>query len=215
MIDPSAKLEPRWNALWARLGVPADRAPSAAPLFHAYQSPQRYYHNLSHILDCLNEFNAMSHLCDDPDAVELAIWYHDAVYDPQRADNEEKSGDLAAEAIEAVGLGSAISSRVRELILATKHSTPPATKDAQILVDIDLSILGREWKEFDAYEQAIRREYAHVDDATFRAGRAAILRRFLERPAIFCTPMVRKKYEALARANLQRSIARLTAGSAA
>jgi predicted metal-dependent HD superfamily phosphohydrolase len=212
MIDQMVELESRWNALWARLGISADRVPAADLLFRRYQSPERHYHNLAHVLDCLNEFSGVRPLCDDPDAVELAIWYHDAVYDPTRSDNEERSADLAFETMEALHIDLSLAGRVRDLILATKHTGSPATKDAQILIDIDLSILGRSWEEFQAYEDAIRREYAHVEEAAFRAGRAAILRRFLERPAIFVTAAMREKYEANARANLRRSIERLAGG---
>ena len=202
----------RWDELWARIGVRRDGAPSIDPLILAYGSERRHYHNLKHVLQCLEEFAAVRPLCANPDAVELAIWYHDVVYDPTRGDNEERSADVAAEALRAAGAEEAMAGRVTALILATKHTAAPADGDGQILVDVDLSVLGRTSDEFDAYEHAIRREYDHVDDDAFRAGRTAVLRRFLERPTIYGTVALREKYEVPARSNLRRSIERLTRG---
>jgi predicted metal-dependent HD superfamily phosphohydrolase len=99
--------------------------------------------------------------------------------------------------------------QVEELILATKHVAPPATPDAQFLVDIDLSILGQRPSAFDEFERAIREEYRHVDEPSFRAGRSEILRRFLDRPFIYFTHVFRRRYEQQARSNLNRSLERL------
>jgi len=109
------------------------------------------------------------------------------------------------------GIEVAIIDRVTALILATTHMTAPALADAQIIVDIDLSILGRPRAEFDAYERAIRKEYGHVEEHAFRVGRAAILQKFLACPAIFSTAVMRAIYEATARENLRRSVDALTA----
>ena len=108
------------------------------------------------------------------------------------------------------GLDPSRLARVAALILATKHSQPPVGGDEQLLVDIDLSILGRPSEEFDAYERAIRMEYQHVAAESFRAGRAAVLRKFVERLRIYCTGLFYERYESTARQNLQRSIVRLT-----
>jgi predicted metal-dependent HD superfamily phosphohydrolase len=205
-------LKRRWEALFARLAILPDRAPSIDGLIMAYQSPSRHYHNLKHICECLDELDAVKELCAAPDAVELAIWYHDVVYDATRGDNEERSADIASTALRSAGASQPLIDQVRLLILATKHAGVPADDDAMILVDIDLSILGRTAEEFATYEQAIRREYAHVAEQAFRAGRAKILQRFLERAAIYGVAFMRQKYEASARANLNRSIKLLTSG---
>jgi predicted metal-dependent HD superfamily phosphohydrolase len=97
---------------------------------------------------------------------------------------------------------------VTRLILCTKHDRPPRTPDGRLIVDVDLSILGQGPDVFDAYDAAIRREYAHVPDAAFAAGRAAVLRRFLDRPTIYATKFFQQRYERPARENLQRAIAR-------
>lgn len=171
-----------------------------------YAEPSLNYHNQAHIDACLAEFDAIRPAFRDPAAVELAIWFHDAIYDPRKTDNEERSADLADAMLSAAGVTRQTVETVRRLILATKHDAVPTDHDAQLLVDIDLSILGSADAAFDAYEQAIRQEYAHVPDETFRTGRAAVLRKFLARDRIYATECFASRFEAAARRNLQRSI---------
>ena len=203
------ELRRRWEELWARLKVTPDRIPSIDPLLIAYDEPVRAYHNLRHIEQCLREFDAIRDLCADADVVELAIGYHDVVYDPTMHDNEDRSATIAAEDLRAASVAPEKINAVIELIHATKHAHPPITPDAEILVDIDLSILGQDPETFDSYERGIRQEYAHVEDDAFREGRSAILQRFLDRPAIFATPSMRARYEKPARQNLRRSLLQL------
>jgi len=210
MSDASEQLRERWSRLWHRLGVPVAKLPQIDSLLKAYQSPERAYHNLHHISQCLAELDALQVQCETPNEVELALWYHDVIYDAKRHDNEKLSADQAADAMRLAGIDSSVINRATVLILATKHATPPAAGDAQIIVDIDLSILGRPQAEFDVYEYAIRREFSFVDEASFRTGRSAILKKFLDRSVIYRTEVMQQKYEAAARANLQRSIDRLT-----
>lgn len=132
----------------------------------------------------------------------------DCVYDPTRGDNEERSADAASAELAALGRDGPFIGRVRELILATKHSARPETGDAGIVADIDLSILGKAPDVFDAYDRAIRREYGHVDGDAFAAGRARVLRNFLARPAIYSTTLFLERYERAARENLARAVAR-------
>src|SRR5207249_3206443 len=103
----------------------------------------------------------------DREAIEMAIWYHDAVYDSRAKDNEEQSADLAEKAGKTAGVSSGFLARVRELILATKHVMPPEDADAALLVDVDLSILGQSGDRFDQYEEQIRREYDWVEAKAF------------------------------------------------
>jgi predicted metal-dependent HD superfamily phosphohydrolase len=100
--------------------------------------------------------------------------------------------------------------RVETLILATRHAAIPTEPDAHLLVDIDLSILGRPPREFDAYEAKIRQEYAWVSDDAFRQGRRAILELFLGRRSIYQTAFFREQFEAQARENLTRSMISLS-----
>ena len=182
-----------------------------AELERAYFSPARHYHNLEHIRHCLDLFEQTRNRFEDPEAVELAIWFHDSVYDPTQSDNEERSADWAADALRGCGASHAHIDRVRNLILATKHNAEPADNDARLLVDTDLAILGSDAEQFDAYERAIRKEYAHVTDDAFARGRSQILEKFLARPQIYLTDCFRDKFEAKARRNIARSIAQLRA----
>jgi predicted metal-dependent HD superfamily phosphohydrolase len=205
----AAEIEARWQQLWARLGATPQRIPTLEPLLQAYRSTDRHYHNIGHILHCLGELDCLRPSCTNADAVELAIWYHDAVYDPKAKDNEKRSAELAAGAMQAAHLKSDLIGHVENLILATRHSAVPAEPDPQVLVDIDLSILGQPHESFAAYEHAIRKEYAHVPDGAFREGRSTILRSFLDRPTIYSTAPMRAKYESAARVNLSRSLSTL------
>jgi predicted metal-dependent HD superfamily phosphohydrolase len=205
--DMHPSLHDRFIELTARVGRPA---PVVFPsLVSAYQQPERPYHNLDHIRACLDEFDDVRQSCRDRDAIEAAIWFHDAIYDPLRGDNEQKSAEFARRLLARCGVSSAFCDRVEELILVTRHDRVPADPDAQLLADIDLSILGKPWQIFDDYERAIRGEYAYVIDADFRAGRAKVLQRFLDRERIYSTEVFHARYEAAARENLQRSVARL------
>lgn len=179
------------------------------PLRRAYLEPHRHYHNLHHVAECLREWQAVRASCRDADAVLAAVLFHDCVYDPTRHDNEERSAEVASRGLRALGYPQSFLDTVSGLILATRHAAVPADPDGQTLVDIDLSILGKPREEFDAYERAIRLEYAQVPDDAFRAGRARILRGFLARPSVYSTPHFREHYEQPARANLLRSLERL------
>lgn len=202
-------LRNKWEAFWRKAGAQGDPGQPYANLVARYAEPHRAYHNLAHIAHCLDEFEAARSLAGDPNAIEMAIWFHDAVYDPKAKDNEERSAELAVAVANGAGLSAAFAQRVRELILATKHAQPPANPDAALLVDVDLSILGQPLERFDEYERQIRREYDWVEEQAFGKGRSAILKSFLERPTIFSTERFRSKYETRARENLGQSIAKL------
>jgi predicted metal-dependent HD superfamily phosphohydrolase len=191
---------------WKRIGAQGDPSPVYARLVASYSEPHRAYHNLTHIRNCLEEFEKARHLAAVPDSIEMAIWFHDAVYNPRAKDNEERSAELALSVAREAKLPAAFSQRVADLILATRHAAPPPDPDAALLVDVDLSILGQPSERFDDYERQIRQEYDWVEAAAFAAGRGAILKSFLERAAIFSTPFFRDKYERQARENLKRSI---------
>ena len=206
MVTPA---KTKWIEFWQRLGVKNNPAPYFAELEARYCEPHRAYHNLAHVLDCLEEFESAKNLAHDPLAVEMAIWYHDAVYDPRAKDNEEQSAKLAAKAGDESGLPNLLKQRVNNLILATKKHDASLDQDAAVMVDVDLSILGREARRFDEYENQIRQEYGWVSDAAFVAGRTAVLESFLSRQTIYSTEFFRNRYERQARRNLKRSVLRL------
>lgn len=175
-----------------------------------YDEPHRAYHTWTHVLACLEARKAIAETVSPE--VDLALLFHDAIYDPLAHDNEEKSAELLREEGRRAGIDDEVLERAAELVLATKHGAVVASSpDACVVVDADLSILGADRETFDAYEIAVRREYAMVPADAFRAGRAKVLQQFLDRP-IFETPRGRDLWEARARANLERSLAALRSG---
>jgi predicted metal-dependent HD superfamily phosphohydrolase len=195
----------RWNALCG--GVKDGATQWYDRLIQLYSEPHRYYHNNRHIADCLAEFDVARPAAQEPETVELAIWFHDVVYDPHAADNEERSAELARQFIREVKPARVPEESVVQLVLATKHHDISLHRDAALMVDIDLSIFGQ--ARFWEYEKQIRNEYEWVPENIFRTKRAEILQRFLARPKIFTTELFFAKYEAPARANLAESIRRL------
>jgi predicted metal-dependent HD superfamily phosphohydrolase len=185
-----------------------------AELVRAYAAPDRHYHGLAHIETLLDLAQANADAIADAGAVEAAIWFHDAIYDSRRKDNEERSADLAAARL----AGTATSDRIAHItamIRATAgHAMPavrdPATaQDCALFLDMDLAILGSPPREFEAYEQAVRREYGWVSEPQWIAGRRAVLETFLARPSIYATPRFQATHEAAARRNLAGSLRRL------
>ncbi len=206
------KLLGHCHSLWTNLkAIGAQGEPDAfwKETLSPYFETSRHYHNWQHICSALADFYQAKDFAEDPLAVEVALWYHDAVYDTNTGDNEERSAELARSMIQRIGLSETFGDKVVNLVLATKHTVPPIDSDAQILVDIDLGILGKSEKEFDEYEQGIRKEYSWVTYEQFAAKRAQILQAFLDRPYIYSCKFFRDKYESKARDNLKRSIAKL------
>jgi predicted metal-dependent HD superfamily phosphohydrolase len=203
----------RWQTLWARLGANTPAAPVFRALIDAYSEAHRHYHTLAHLQDCLAQFDAACPLAVHPAEVEAALWFHDAIYHTRAADNEELSAQWAQRALRAAGVAADVTQRVADLVRVTRHDARPTGADACLLVDIDLSILGRAVAEFEAYERHIRAEYAWVPELHFRQGRARILEAFLARPSIYETAVFQAQYEAQARDNLARSLASLRASS--
>jgi len=204
-------LEQHWSALWQRLGVKGDTNAVYNDLFVRYSEPHRAYHTLKHIGHCLEELERVRHLASNPDAVELALWYHDVIYDTTAKDSEEQSATLAIEVARNASLPDNFGQLVANLIMATKHTSAPVDPDAQLLVDVDLSILGQSEDKFDEYERQIRKEYDWVAEDAFVAGRSSIMGAFLDRSVIYSTQFFRNKYETQARRNIARSLARLQA----
>ena len=180
-----------------------------------YVAKGRHYHNLAHIEAMLALAGDYRGLLDDPEAVEAAIWFHDAIYDSKAKDNEAQSAALAEKKLAGRADPSRLG-RISAMIVATAtHQLPPfdnatATRDASLFLDMDLSILGAAPDAFDAYERAVRREYAWLEEPMWRAGRSAVLKNFLARPHIFHTEAFRQRFEPQARENMARSSQALT-----
>ena len=201
-MDPRS----RWSALWQAFGATADTR-LLSTLEAAYTEPHRHYHTLQHLEECFAHFEDLKHFALRPDEVEIALWFHDAVYDTRRQDNEERSARWAVQALSPVSREAA--GRVRALVMATRHDAVPEGIDAQVLVDVDLAILGAPEARFDQYEAQVREEYAWVPGVLYRRGRRRILESFLARPAIYNTEEFLVRLEGPARTNIARSLARL------
>ena len=186
----------------------ADRHDLRDELVAAYAEPGRGYHDslhLTEVLDRLDEL-ATAGLAFDPVVATLAAWFHDAVYDGER-DAEERSAVWAEEAL----TGTAYAAEVPRLIRLTESHDPGSDDLAgQALCDADLAILAAPRDRYEAYVAGVRREYSHISDADFTAGRAAVLRDLAGRQRLFHTAYGREHWESAARANLERELAQLT-----
>jgi predicted metal-dependent HD superfamily phosphohydrolase len=147
--------------------------------------------------------------------VELAIWFHDAVYDPRAKDNEARSAFLAAERLGPLGVPVVTVVRVMGLIRSTEHlatAKTPTDRDTAVILDADLAILGAAEDRYRRYAADIRKEYAFVPDEKYREGRAAVLQTFQSRPRIFHTQQLFEERDARARDNLGRELKDLEDG---
>ena len=200
-------LQQRWNRVVAPL-LPNPQATWQQLASH-YSEPHRHYHTLDHVAACLNWLDQYHHLAEDPLCIELALWAHDAIYDPRASDNEARSADWFAQHFADSDLTDQQRARVHELILATIHPHPPTDPDMALLQDIDLSILGAYAELYDRYEGWIRQEYAFVPEAAFRKGRGAVLQSFLDQDVIYHTAELRGRLELPARENLSLALENL------
>lgn len=200
---------PRWCQLWQQVEAKSAPEPLFEQIVAAYSEPHRAYHTLAHLEDCFAKWEAVRSLAHQPNTVELALYFHDVIYDPRASDNEECSAALAVQWLQCAQVSQSLVEAVRQLILATQHQTIPKDEDAALLVDIDLAILGSPIAEFDRYEANIRYEYNWVPEALYRAKRAELLEQFLNRSRLFQTDFFHHQYEQQARSNLRRSIKRL------
>jgi predicted metal-dependent HD superfamily phosphohydrolase len=177
-------------------------------LLRRWTEPHRRYHNTTHLRAVLSIVDTHEDEADDPRSVRLAAWFHDAVYDPRRGDNEAASAALAAQTLPILGVDP--TETVRLVLLTATHDPPPGDHNGALLCDADLAVLASADEAYALYSAAIRDEYAHVPDAEFRRGRAGILRRLLERPHVYRT---RPEWEDRARANLRGELSDLDASA--
>lgn len=177
----------------------------AHDLLARWAEPHRRYHTLAHLEACLAGLDGHRELAIDPVAVEAALWFHDAIYDPRATDNEARSAALAVMSLQAGGVAKERIAKINRLILATSHriaGDADMDPDTVLLLDLDLAILGAPANDYYAYAAAIRREYIWVPEADFRQKRAAVLAAFLQRPRIYGTARFFSCHEETARANL-------------
>ncbi len=214
MVSPERleSMQKGWARVLEKYGVtPTAAYPAFDVLVAAYSAPERHYHNLEHLAEMFKVVERLAGLVEDPNALHLAIWFHDAVYDSRAKDNERRSGELAVDLLGPLGVPAATIERIVQMIWATAHTAgdSPALRDTHVLLDADLAILGASEERYQRYAADIRKEYAWVSEADYRAGRIAVLSKFLAAPRIYHTPVVVEEGDARARANLRAEIARL------
>lgn len=178
----------------------------------------RSYHDTTHLWACMRNWHVEQDqqpaALDNPHAVALALWYHDAIYWPWSKHNEERSADWASRFILSQGLPATLAQTVHQHILDTRHTPGPLTGDAQWVVDIDLAILGQSDAVYRQFERNVRREYFFVRWPRYVAGRSAVLQGFLDQPRIYGTDWFQERFEAQARINLSNALQALKAGTA-
>jgi predicted metal-dependent HD superfamily phosphohydrolase len=206
-------LQRRWHDLTRLLGIDEPECERVlADLAARHEEPHRAYHTLAHLRHVLEvvDFIEQRERVDDSIAVRLAAWFHDAVYEPGAADNEGRSAKLAAEVLTDWQVPADRVAHVHGLVLATAHHLPE-TSDEAVLVDADLAILAADPDTYQVYTRAVRVEYGHLDEAEWRAGRAAFLTGMLDRDPLYVTRTMRRRGEAAARRNLTGELERLHA----
>lgn len=202
-------LEARWQQLLTPLTSDADLCRRGYQQLHdAYSQAGRHYHALAHIRQMLEALDARLDQLRDPVAVQLAVWFHDAVYSPLRSDNEARSADLARQFLAQTNLSATRRERVGFLIERTKDHTQPqpaADTDLHLLLDVDLQVLGAPEADYWRYARQVRQEYSLVPDVLYRRGRQEVLSKFLGLRNIYQTADFRR-LETQARRNLQAEL---------
>lgn len=187
----------------------ADLEAAGGYLLGRWSEPQRHYHTVAHLTAVLGVIDRYAGLAPHPEQVRLAAWLHDAVYDPRALGdaNERDSAEFAAGLLTTLGVPADVAAEVARLVgLTAGHATGPDDPDGELLCDADLAVLAGDERAYAAYTAAIRREYAHVPDEAFKAGRAQVLKALLELPTIYRLEPLRTAWEERARANLEREL---------
>jgi predicted metal-dependent HD superfamily phosphohydrolase len=206
-MSRNINLEDEWARDMAALGIAAD---NAAPVFDEirsqYASSLRHYHGLTHLralLDLLQTYSPQP----PGSPARLAIWWHDAIYDPLSSQNEVESAILAQSHLTQLGAKATVIERVCLLIEATKnHFSAPSFGSDDVFLDADIAILGAPHDVYMNYTKQIRAEYEMVPEPLFSMGRKQFLQNATKRPRIFKTDIYENAFGAQARANLAREL---------
>lgn len=209
---PIAELEVRWEDLWERLDL-VPRTGMFETVISRWTESARFYHTPRHLLETLKVLDVIGGYVtpQQKNIVELALWYHDAIYNPKQHDNEEKSAELVYSTYEKSGGSIEVADFLKKLVISTKHQNQVRTIESAIVLDADLAILGSTADRYDVYEADVRQEYSFVEEKFFIQSRVKILKSFLARRQIYRTPLMRNLLEERARKNIERSIDRLEA----
>lgn len=206
-----------WEALGTALGCTASPwMKEGQRLLRSWQRWPRAYHNASHLQACVSHWqtvqNELPGALEQPHAVALALWFHDAVYWPWSAHNEARSAQWASRFLSSQPLPPGLVHTVHEHIMATCHNPGVLQGDATWVVDIDLAVLGQSEAVYRQFERNVRKEYFFVRWPRYVAGRSAVLKGFLDRPRIYQTDFFAQRFEAQARINLRHALQALREG---
>jgi predicted metal-dependent HD superfamily phosphohydrolase len=199
-------LDKSWSRAWSGLGLPGNGEEVRQRLLAAWSEPHRKYHTLQHLSECAAALEPVRAATPHAAEIEFALWFHDAIYDVKRSDNEARSADWAGAELGKAGAPIEAIELVRDLVMITKHDTLPQSLEEQVLLDVDLSILGADEQRFAEFENQVRQEYSFVPGFLFRMKRRSILRTFLAREHIYSTPHFRERLEEAARRNLALAV---------
>ena len=201
-------LYPMWQSLMQSLVIaPALAEEVWVDVQKRYGENGRFYHTLTHIHHALTVAHSVRNEINAWTAVQLAVWFHDVIYDPRANDNEVQSAIYASYHLQQWQIPKPLIQKVNQLILATKdHLQSGLDSDSALFLDVDLAILGAAPKRYDSYARNIRNEYAFVAESAYRQARRQVLLSFLNRPFIFQSPTLQRRFETAARANIQREL---------
>lgn len=208
------ELYPRWMRLCRDLNIDEAYARTNFELLaKRYGETHRAYHTLTHISECLKQFDVLRDLCENPLAVELAIWFHDIVYIPEKGSKSEEKSALLA--VTFLSNAKGMDEKMMRVVIACIHATIPGSQlksnDEAVMMDVDLVILGQPESSYNLYTQAIRKEYAHVPQLIYSIVRRSVMSKFIDsRPYIYFTPFMRENLELQARANIERELRTLS-----
>ena len=198
----------RWSNLMVRMGFPENRETYDRLVQH-YSDKNRAYHNLKHIEECLALLDAFAPKGLNVDVIEMAIWFHDIIYNPYGKENEKKSAIKAQQFLEENSADNDLIEEVYQLIMSTLHKDTPKNQNEELIMDIDIAILGKDESAYQSYTEKIRKEYKLVPWPLYKKKRKEILMNFLNRDYIYQTPYFRDKFEKKARLNIQKEIEQL------
>lgn len=198
------QLHELWYESWQAVGAKGDGQAALEQLLSAYHDQSRHVHNAQQLLNCFSILNRWRSHTNHFHQVALALWFCDAVLDPQRHDNEARSARVASDHLNSAGVATETIRRIRDLIIATRIGEQLASEDACLIHDIDLAILAASDQEFDRFERNLRYENGHLVDFIYRRKRIEQLQSLLSRPPLFASEIGQAEFHFPAEANLRR-----------
>ena len=206
MQDNLKQFQQDWDEFSKRCAFPVAHSVTIfQQLLKAYSEPQRHYHSVQHIVECLKHLDEVRHLLQDAQSVELALWFHDVVYNPLSVQNEDDSALLMLQLCADLHPAKQLS-KVANWVRATRLHSATDESDLQYLLDIDLAILATDEMRFNEYEVQIRKEYAWVDATLYDVKRAEVLNNFYRAEMLFQTVYFQQKCESKAKQNLVKTL---------